>query len=127
MEYVLILILQIIGCSLHVLQKVKELDKKFPDDTLAEVFDTFLKSDRITLIISGVIALGNLVAHYIVATYYPESVNWIVTVPVVGWQVPYIIAGFITALALGYFGQVLFYALFGKAEKVLMNKIDNLK
>lgn len=115
MEYVLIIILQIIGCGLHVLQKVMELDKKFPDDTLGDVFSMFWKTDRVTLIISFFILCLNLVAHYIIEVYAPqirEIENWV-------------LYGFGLALLLGYAGQRLVYKYLGKAEEVLNKKVEN--
>lgn len=114
MEYLIISILQLIGISLHVLQKVLELDKKFENDTLGSVFAMFWKTDRVTLIISFVILCLNLVVHYIIEDYAPqlrEIDNWV-------------LYGFGLALLLGYAGQRLVYKYLGKAEEVLNKKID---
>ncbi len=124
MEYVLIIILQVIGCSFHVGQKAIELDKKFPDDTLQDVINELLKSDRITLIMSGFVLLLNLVTHYIIDTYAPQVRDTVIHLPVVDWDVPYVIASFITALILGYAGQWLIYKWLGKAVDVLSKKSE---
>lgn len=124
MEYFLICALQIIGCVSHVLQKVFELDKKFPDDTLGDVFHEFWKSDKVTLLISLLILFADLLGHFIVSHYFPSSKDWEIIIPVVGWHVPYIIAHFIFALAIGYGGQRVFYKWLGKAEKILSDKAE---
>lgn len=114
MEYILIIILQLIGCGLHVAQKVSELDKKFADDTLQDVFNEFLKSDRVTLIISALVLVLNLVSHYIVNVY----TNY-------GTLENYDLYSFIAAFILGYAGQRLVYKYLGKAEEALTRKVES--
>lgn len=114
MEYLLIVILQFIGCGLHVAQKVFELDKKFADDSLADVFNEFLKSDRVTLIVSGLVLLLNIVVHYIIDAYTDFSnIEY------------YDLYSFAVAFVLGYAGQRLIYKYLGKAEEVLNKKVES--
>jgi hypothetical protein len=127
MEYVFIILLQAIGISLHVLKKVMELDSKFPDDTLADVFTAFWKSDRITIIISGVLLILHLTTHSMVETYWPSVRNTSITIPFFDIDVPYVLASLITAFGVGFFGQMLFYRIMGKAEAILNKKIDDKK
>ena len=125
MEYLLIIILQAIGCGFNVTQKVLELDKKFPDDSLKDVFDTFLKSDRVTLIASGLVLVLNLVTHFIIDNYAPEVRDTKIIIPIVDIAVSYIIASFVIALVLGYAGQWLIYKWLGRAADVLSKKAED--
>lgn len=102
------------------------MDNKFPDDTLREVFDTFLQSDRVTLIVSAVVLLLNLLVHFIIDFYAPEIRETSIHIPFIDISVSYIIASFILAFVLGYAGQRLVYKWLGKAEGVLNQKMDRL-
>lgn len=116
-EYLLIIALELAGISLHVLQKVLELDKKSPDDSLSEVFGLFWKSDRITVFISFVVLFLNVIGHYIIEEYGPEAITN---------HEYYDLTSFAVALILGYAGQRLIYKWLGKAEaKLENNKILN--
>jgi hypothetical protein len=114
MEYLLIIILQLIGIGFHVAQKVLTLDKLSPNDSLKEVLALFWKSDRITVFISALVLALNLVAHYIIGEYAPESFT--------AWEY-YDLSSFTLALLLGYFGQRKIYEWFGKAEGFLDKRI----
>lgn len=116
MEYLLITICQFIGIGFQVALKVLELDKKFPDDSLQDVLKQFWLSDKITLIISGLIVFANLVIHFIVAEYTTLET----TIP------NYALYNFGIALILGYAGQRIVYHYLGKAENVLIKKADKL-
>lgn len=116
MEYVIVFILQALGISLSATQKMLELDRKFPDDSLSDVINLFLREDRITLIISGIILIFNLVAHYIVDSY--------TELPLVVEYYP--IWAFGISFVLGYAGQRIIYKYLGKAEGLLMKKADKL-
>lgn len=113
-EYILITALQIIGCGLHVAQKVLELDKKFDNDSLPEVFNQFLKSDRVTLAMSFLVLCLNLIVHYIIEGYSDLHL-----------MNNYDLYSFGIALILGYAGQRLIYRWLGKAEDSFNRKIDN--
>lgn len=115
MDFLLIFILQILGISLHVLQKCVELDKKFHDDSLGEVFKTFWQNDRITLLISLVVLTLNEVTHFITARYstFAETME------------NYYLWSFVVAFVLGYAGQRVIYRYLGKAEEFLNKKVEN--
>lgn len=117
MEYILIIILQLIGIGLHVMQKVLALDKLSPDDSLGDVFKLFWKADRITVFISGLVLALNLVAHFIVREYGPDSIT--------EWEY-YDMFSFGVALLLGYIGQRKIYDWLGKAESALDRKVNAL-
>lgn len=114
MEYLLIIALQLIGCGLHVLQKALELDKKYPDDTLSDVFSMFWQSDKITLLISLLILCLSLIGYYVIEVYTPQLFN-------IEFFELY---AFGIAFLLGYAGQRLIYKYLGKAEKYLDRKVD---
>jgi hypothetical protein len=114
MEYALITILELIGIGLHVGQKVHELDGKFENDTLKQVFGQFWNSDRVTVFISGLVLLLNLVVHYIIEVYAPSIRD----------MKYYDLYSFGIALVLGYAGQRLIYKYLGKAEEVLNKKVE---
>jgi len=116
MEYLIVFILQALGISLSATQKMLELDRKFPDDKLSDVINLFLREDRITLIISGIILVFNLVAHYIIDHYteLPLAVEY------------YPLWAFSISFVLGYAGQRIVYKYLGKAENLLMKKADKL-
>jgi hypothetical protein len=116
MEYILILALELIGIGFHIFQKVFELDKKSPDDSLGEVFGMFWKSDRITVFISGLIVVLNLIGHFIIEIAAPK---WITA-----WEY-YDLSSYGIALMLGYLGQRKIYQWFGKAETFLDQKIES--
>lgn len=123
MDYLLILILQLLGIGFHVGQKVNELDKKFPDDSLQDVFTQFWQSDRITVFISLLVMATNLVVHFIVHEYAPSVREWNME----GFGiVNYFTISFAIALLLGYFGQRKIYQWFGKAEQALDEKVDKI-
>lgn len=125
MDYLVIFILQFIGISLNVLQIVLVIDKQLPDDTLEEVFLKFWKSDRITVFISVTIMILHLVTHGVIAKYWPAVSEVSFNIPVLDISVPYIIASFLSAFFIGYFGQWLMYKLLGKMKDVIGNKIDS--
>lgn len=120
MEYALIFILQLFGIGFHAGQKVLELDKLVPDDSLWDVGRLFWKEDKITLIISIFLILPlSLVLYYILLEYGPDSIS----------EYEYfdlIYFGF--ALVLGYAGQRIIYGALGKAvtfaEKKISDKIQ---
>lgn len=116
MEYAIVFILQALGISLSATQKMLELDRKFPDDKLSDVINLFLREDRITLMISGIILIFNLVAHYIVDSY--------TDLPLVVDNYP--LWAFGISFVLGYAGQRIVYKYLGKAEGLLMRKADKL-
>lgn len=117
MDYLLIIILQLLGIGFHVMQKVRELDKLDPHDSLGHVFSLFWNEDKATLIISGLILVTHVVIHFIL-DYYNSGITKIDN---------YHNYTFATAIILGYAGQRLIYKAFGKAEAIINSKIDNAK
>ena len=118
MEYFLIFSLQLIGIGFHVAQKVKALDAKYPEKSIREIFNTFLDQDWVTLFISALIIVLDLMVHFILDTYTPDirkGVNY------------YVLYAFGIALFLGYAGQRLIYKYLGKAEEILDKQADKLK
>lgn len=110
MEYLLIILLQLIGIGFHVMQKVISIGDNHPEKTRRQIFDVFFKEDWDTLFVSALVLITHLVAHYIIDTYTPDfrnSVNY------------YVLYAFGSALVLGYAGQRLIYKWLGSAEKKL--------
>ena len=118
MEYTLIIILQLIGIGFHALEKVAELDKKYPQFSMKEVFAAFFNEDWNTLLMSGLVLALNVVTRFIAERYAPQFTGNQTTE--LWW--------FGISLVLGYAGQRLVYRFFGSAEKFLnkqADKIDN--
>lgn len=116
MEYALILLFQLVGIGFHVLQKVMELDKLAPDDTLTDVFKLFWKSDRVTTLVSGLIMFGCLIAYFAVEHYAPTLLE--------KYQYHQLYA-FGISLVLGYAGQSLIYKWLGTAQSFLEKKAND--
>jgi len=114
MEYVLVFALEIIGISLHVMQKVAAFDKAFPEKTVNQIFKTFWQEDWNTVIISIIILCLNLIVHFVINEYAPA----LTLIPY------YLLYAFGGALLLGYAGQRLVYKYLGTAEKFLDKKVD---
>jgi hypothetical protein len=114
-EYILIIILQLIGVGFHVMQKIGTLGDKFPEKNPSEVWGIFFQEDWNTLIVSLLVLSLNITAHYIVTIYSTVQV----TVPY------YDLYSFGAALVLGYAGQRVIYKYLGTAEKLLNKKVDN--
>lgn len=118
MEYLIILAFQLMGIFFHIVQKVKEIADKIPDEeeTFMGVMGLFWKQDYLTVIGSfGVLAL-HLLVHYVVETQAPQIRDLISY---------YILWSYALALILGYAGQRLIYGWLGKAEKVLDKKVND--
>lgn len=115
MEYLLIIALQLLGIGFNVLQVLIRLDTKYVDDTFKDVWIAFWKEDKFTLILSGLILLTDLTAHFILTYYNNQLIKWeYFTVVSLG-----------TAFILGYAGQRLVYKWLGSAEKFLDKKITD--
>ena len=114
MIYILIVILQLLGISFHVMQKVVTLGDKFPEKTVRQIFLTFWQEDWDTLMISGLILLLDVVAHFVIFDFLhiPLPPEWY-------WQ----IGPFVIALVMGYAGQRLIYKWFGSAEQFLDKQV----
>ena len=117
MEYALIFILQLLGIGFHVGQKVLELDKLKPDDSLGDVFRMFWKDDKATILISICLILPlGLVAYFILSEYGPESIS--------GYEY-FDLIYFISSLVLGYSGQRIIYGALGKAVSFAEKKVSD--
>jgi len=116
MEYGLIILLQLLGISFHVMQKVISIGDKFANLTPSQIFGTFFKEDWDTLIVSALVLCVNVTFYFIVdyykVTYFTE---WPYFLPV----------GFGCAFFFGYAGQRLIYKYFGSAEKFLDKQITD--
>lgn len=118
MEHFLIFIIQILGIGFHVGQKVLELDKLYPDDSITDVFKLFWKTDKFTVFISAWITAAYGLFYYITQEYAPDSVT----------NFEYLdLCFFGGALVIGYGGQGIIYKALGKAVDIANKKIDDQK
>lgn len=115
LEFVFIFSLQLAGISLHCMQKIKDLDNKFPDMSTNEIVSTFWENDKFTLWISGIVLWINILAHLIIHLYTPDV---ILMIP------HFILWAFLVAFVLGYAGQRLVYKFLGTAESVINKQIE---
>lgn len=113
MEYALIITLQLLGIGFHVMQKIVSLGDAFPNEQPFGIVKVFLKQDWDTLIVSFLVLVLNIVAHFIF-TYYDA--------PFTKWDY-YIFTSYGISLIFGYAGQRLIYKYFGTAEKYLDKKV----
>lgn len=116
MEYLIVLILELIGISLHVMEKVAVFDKKYPECSINQIFKVFWRQDWNTVIISVIVLCLNLMIHLIINWYAPE----LTTIKY------YLLYAFGGALLLGYGGQRFVYRSLGTAEKFLDNKVNGI-
>jgi len=119
MDYVIILILQLLGIAFHVMQKVISIGDKYDDKTPASVFRVFISEDWDTLIVSALVVILNIVAHYILINYAPP-------LAFVAWEY-FMLSSFGAALFLGYAGQRVIYKYFGTTEKFIDNQINKIQ
>jgi hypothetical protein len=122
MEYLFIVILQLLGVGLQVGWTLFQLDKKFENDTLEEVVNTYWKSDRFPLFISGVILLIDLTVHGVIHVYATTARDW-----EYNFLVNYFTVAFAISFILGFAGQEILYRYLGKAKEVLLKKADTLE
>lgn len=115
MEYALIFILQFLGIGLHVMQKITQLDLKYPEKSFREIWLLFIQEDVNTIIVSLLVLGLNLVAHYIITTYTNIEAEFQY----------FHLYNFGAALVLGYAGQRIIYRYLGTAERFLDKKVDN--
>lgn len=122
MEYFLALVLQVLGISFHVMQKIISLGDKHKDKTRSEIFSIFLAEDWDTLAVSALVLVTCMVFHFSANYYFPESMNKIVEIPILNIDVPIVILILIASFVIGYAGQRLVYKWLGSAEKYLDKK-----
>ncbi len=116
MEYLLIILLQLLGIGLHVMQKVISIGDKFKDLAPTQVFKTFFKEDWDTLAVSAIVLFLDVIFHFIVINYD------IVFITGSEWFYP---GSFLGALFFGYAGQRMIYKYFGSAEQFLDKQIND--
>jgi len=117
MVYLLIIVLQLIGIGLHVMQKITAMDDANPDKARNEIISLFFRKDWDSLAVSMLVLAFNLVAHYIIVVYAP-------TIAAIQYFELY---SFALAFVLGYAGQRLIYKYLGKAEKILDEKSEKMR
>lgn len=123
MLYIFIFIFQLIGIGFHVGQKALEIDKRTPNDTFGQVLSIFLRENRITLVLSGLVLVADLFSHLALDLYTTIPDN---DVNVFGFfTVPFPIAAILTSLLLGYAGQRLIYKALGKSELFIEKKLES--
>lgn len=118
MEYILIILFQLLGIGFHVAQKLIQLDNLSPDDSFGAVMKLFWNEDRVTIFISSLILVLNVAAHFVIESYAPELRAKIEY---------YALYSFAIALVLGYGGQRLVYKYLGKAEALLDKQADKIQ
>ena len=117
MEYLLIIILQLIGIAAHAFQKIAIIRKNHPEKHFNLIVQSFWFEDWNTLAFSVVVGLPlDLVGHYIVLNYGPD---WIIKGEY------YELSSFGLALLIGYAGQRLIYKYLGTAENYLDKQVAN--
>lgn len=114
MEYLFIILFQLLGVGFQVIQKVKAIADSTPDEeeTFVVVFKLFLRKEPVTLVLSGLILTLHLSIHYAIDVYAAHV-----------REIPYyVLISFSIALIMGYAGQRLIYGWLGKGEKILDKK-----
>lgn len=122
MEYFLSLVLQLLGISFHVMQKIVSLGDKHKEKTRSEIISIFLAEDWDSLFVSFLVLVTCMVFHFAANYYFPESMNKIVEIPILNIDVPIVILILIASFVIGYAGQRLVYKYLGSAEKFLEKK-----
>lgn len=115
MEYVLLVMLQLIGIGFHVMQTIIDLGNKFPTETPKSVWFSFWKTDWDSLGVSGLVLILSVISHYVIHTYAPS---------IASYQY-FELMSFGISLILGYSGQTLIYKFLGKASAALEQKVTD--
>lgn len=115
MDYVLVLMLSIIGVLYDVMGKIRGLRRKFPQFHKGEIINTFFSEEWDSLIISGLVVATLETGLFIVRYNELNLSTWLEE-----WGIYFI------ALAVSYSGQRLAYKALGTAEKVLSDKVDKM-
>lgn len=123
MEYFFITLFQAIGFLWHVNRKINQLDKDHPEKTFKEIKALFIENETLSFFGSALILLTQTAVHAMLDMYMPEVHEIRVPIPFTDVTVPWVVAGIGIALFLGYFGQMLMYKVFGKAEQYLGDKL----
>jgi hypothetical protein len=115
-EFVLLIVFQILGIGFHVMQKIIKLGNDNPSKTRKEITGIFFVEDWDTLFVSGLI-LFLVVASHIAILFFATVLR--------EWDY-YILASFAVSLMLGYGGQRFIYKQLGTAEAFLNRKVEHL-
>lgn len=123
MEYILIIVLQLLGIGFHVMQKVIEIGNHNPLKTSNEIFKIFFAEDWDTLIVSALVLMVDVVFHF--ANDYYGFINTSFAFPSLGGlTISYLAISFVLAFILGYAGQRIAYKFLGTAEKFINKKTE---
>lgn len=122
MEYFLALVLQLLGISFHVMQKIITLGDKDKTKSRSDIISIFLSEDWDTLLVSGLVLVTCMTFHFAANYYFEESMNKIVEIPILNIDVPMVILILIMSFVIGYAGQRLVYKWLGSAENALQPK-----
>lgn len=121
MEYLLIIVLEFCGVAFSMGQKISELNRKTGDqETIGTILNTYIRRDFVTIFLSGVIIIMNIVFHYIMEIYGSG-----LALRVFGDINTYKVFSMAFAFFLGWGGQAFFYRLLGKTELYLHKKMDD--
>ena len=115
MDYVLISVVFILGVAYHIMQKVMQFKKAFPNFKPNAIWQTFFNEEWDSLLVSCVVLVTLNVFLYIKAYN-----GWIFPEWLEGW------AMYLFSLIMGYAGQRLAYRYLGTAEKALEKRVDSL-
>jgi len=125
MEYLFILAFQIAGVIVHVTQKIKEFDIKYPEKTRKEIRGLFYENEWSSLGISASFLLVHLLIHG-AADYYKWFGDF-QYIQLFGWNLPVTLVSLGLAFMVGYAGQRWIYKYLGNLESVLDKGADKIK
>lgn len=123
MLYVFVFFFQLIGVGFHVGQRVIEIDKRIEGDTWKDVINVFVKENLISLFISALVLLSDIMIHLALSTY-TDIPSKPITVPVLEWNLPFAIVAILWSWLMGYAGQRIIYSILGKAEHIVIKKVE---
>lgn len=114
MEYLLIIILQILGVGFHVAQKASEIEKRSLTDTFPQVLSAFLTENRVSLFISALVLITSVVTYYVLIHYtsLPQTIPY------------FFLYCFGGAVVLGYAGQRIIYSFLGHGVDAVLGRIN---
>ena len=116
MDYLLTIVLFILGVCFHVMQKIMILKASFPQLKFRDIWNTFFKQEWDSLVVSGLVLCVAEIALFIAVNNKVTLPNWLDE-----WGM------YLIPLVLGYSGQRIAYKYLQTAEAVLEKKVENLK
>ena len=120
MEYLIIIILEFCGVAFSMGTKIAELNKNTTEeDTISHILHTYVRRDFVTIFLSGIVIIMNIVFHYVM-----ELFGTGLATRVFGDLNTYKVFSFALAFFLGWGGQAFFYKLLGKTEQYLHKRVD---